>query len=92
MTNDLKKHLENNPQLSHVYLNDKDEWQFHNRAGYDKVLTRDEVLAMDVPKKIKAPEPEKEPADKPLTAKQKKELAEKEPADKVTGASNKENV
>lgn len=49
MTNDLKTHLASNPQLTHVFVNDKNEWQFHERAGYDKVLTRDEVLAMEIP-------------------------------------------
>ncbi|EHQ30021.1 hypothetical protein [Mucilaginibacter paludis] len=45
MTEDLKKHLELNPQLGHVYLNDRGEWLFHQRKGYDTVFTRDEVMA-----------------------------------------------
>lgn len=48
MTNDLQKHLKNNPQIENVYINDNNEWQFHKREGYDTVLTRDEILDMDV--------------------------------------------
>ena len=48
MTNDLQRHLEANPQIEKVYINDKNEWQFHKRNGFDKVLTRDEVLDLDV--------------------------------------------
>jgi len=43
--NNLKQHLENNPQLGTVYLNAANQWQFHPRAGYNRVLTRDEVLS-----------------------------------------------
>lgn len=48
MTNELKAHLKSNPQISHVYLNEDNEWQFHARKGYDKVLTRAQVLAAKV--------------------------------------------
>ncbi len=49
MTNDLKAHLEANPHLSHVYVNDNNEWQFHKREGFDTEYTREEILDMDLP-------------------------------------------
>ncbi|QTE37477.1 hypothetical protein J3L18_31005 [Mucilaginibacter gossypii] len=48
MTNDLKQHLLANPQLKTVYVNENGEWQFHKRAGYDKELSREEILKMRV--------------------------------------------
>lgn len=47
MSQALKDHLENNPKIKSVYLNNKGEWQFHERRGYDKKVSRDEVLATD---------------------------------------------
>jgi len=49
MTKDLQEHLLANPHLSHVYLNDKNEWQFFKHPKYPKALTRDEVLGMELP-------------------------------------------
>lgn len=48
MTNALQEYLQENVDINFVYVNDKGQWQFHQRPGYDKVLTRDEVLDMKV--------------------------------------------
>lgn len=47
MSQALKDHLENNPKIKSVFLNNKGEWQFHERRGYDKKVSRDEVLATE---------------------------------------------
>jgi hypothetical protein len=65
MTHDLKNHLKANPQLTNVYVNDKNEWQFFERAGYDKVLTRDEVLAMEIPEETEIEETAKAKPGRP---------------------------
>lgn len=47
MSQQLKDHLESNPQIENVYLNTKGEWQFHKRAGFEKVMSREQVLATE---------------------------------------------
>lgn len=53
MTHELKAHLEENPQISNVYVNSKKQWQFYPKKGYDKVLSRDEVLKMKIADAVK---------------------------------------
>lgn len=48
MTNDLKNHLKSNPQIETVYFNEDNEWQFHKRKGFNKEVSRAEVLKMKV--------------------------------------------
>jgi hypothetical protein len=48
MTKDLQQHLKNNPQIETVFVNGDNEWQFHKRKGFDKELSRAEVLKMKV--------------------------------------------
>jgi hypothetical protein len=44
---DLKAFLSSaaGQHISRVYLNNKNEWLFASRPGFEKVLTREEVLA-----------------------------------------------
>jgi len=44
MTNDLKNHIADNPQISHVYFNEKNEWQFYPKKGFNKKVSRKDVL------------------------------------------------
>jgi len=49
ITTDLQQHLQKNPKLQKVYLNDKGQWQFFNHPAYQhQILTRDEALAMHI--------------------------------------------
>jgi chromosome segregation ATPase len=48
MTNDLKAHLLANPHLQIIYVNDKGEYLFHKRAGFEKSYSRDEILEMEI--------------------------------------------
>lgn len=79
MTNDLKKHLENNPDIFNVWVNPKGEWQFYPKPGYSTKYSREEVLDMEV-----ASETEEVPDKAKLQTKPGKVKAV---ADKEEGAS-----
>jgi|GEM_PF-2650705 len=73
MTKDLQQHLLANPHLSHVYLNDNNEWQFFKHPKYPKAVTRDEILNLEI-------SDEPEPAAAEIPAEKLSEL-EKENAE-----------
>jgi hypothetical protein len=49
MTKELQQTLVKHPALATVHVNAAGQWLFHSKPGYDKVLTRQEVLAMKAP-------------------------------------------